>query len=411
MKKLKNIFLKKIGPGIITGASDDDPSGIVTYSIAGARGGLDFIWTAIFTFPLMYYVQEACARIALVTKKSLIYLIKKFYGVKIAFLIALWMFLANTFNLAADINALAMIFNYIFPYIPIWFYSLLSSIFISLFIIILPYKKIANFLKFFVIFLFFYLALVFVIDINWQEVLQKIIFPEIKLTKDWLLIFIAILGTTISPYLFFWQEEEELEEIRKEKNINLKKELSIAKFDTALGMFISNLIMFFIILTTGAILNPIGIYDIEKLEDLIKVLEPLVGKYAFLVFSLGIIGSSLIAIPVLAAGAAYILSDFFNLPATLDKKFKEAFLFYSFIIFSILLSNIFNFFGLSPIKLLFYTAVIYGFLSPLLIFFILRFSNNQQLMGEYKNKNISNFVLFLTFLIMFISSIIFLFNF
>jgi Mn2+/Fe2+ NRAMP family transporter len=413
LNKLKNKFIKffqeKIGPGIITGASDDDPSGIVTYSIAGAKGGLDFIWTPIFTLPLMYYVQESCARIALVTKKGLIFLIKKFYGIKIAILIVILMFFANTFNLAADINALGMVLNYIFPYVPVGFYSLIVSILMSFIIIAFPYKLFAKFMKFLVIFLFSYLFLIFVIDVNWVQVIERIILPEIKLTKDWLLILIAILGTTISPYLFFWQEEEELEEFREEKKIDLKKSLFLAKIDTLLGMFISNLIMFFIILTTGLVLNPLGIYNIETMNELVKVLEPLLGKYSFLFFSLGIIGSGLIAIPVLAGSSAYILAEIFNLPATLDKRFKEAIPFYSFIIFSILLSNIFNLLGLSPIKLLFYTAVIYGFLSPLLIFFVLRLSNNQNIMGQYKNTNINNIFLVLTFLIMTASVFFFLF--
>ncbi|MCS7184002.1 MAG: divalent metal cation transporter [Patescibacteria group bacterium] len=407
MNKLKKFIKEQIGPGLITGASDDDPSGIVTYSIAGAKNGLDFIWTPLFTLPLMYYVQESCARIALITRRGLIFLIKNLYGFKLAFLISVLMFFANTFNLAADINAVAMILNYIFPYLPMWIYSLLVSLLMILIVIILPYKKFANLMKFLVIFLFCYLFLIFVIKINWLEVFQKIILPEIKFTKDWWLILIAILGTTISPYLFFWQEEEELEEIKREQKIDIKKSLFSIKVDTFLGMFISNLIMFAIILSTGVVLHPLGIYDIQTIDDLVRVLEPLFGKYAFLFFSLGIIGSGLIAIPVLAGGAAYILAELFNLPATLDKKFKEAIPFYVIVIFSIFLSNIFNFIGLSPIQLLFYTAVIYGFLAPILIFIIFKLGNRKDLMGDYVNNKNNNFGLLLTFFFMILSVILF----
>jgi Mn2+/Fe2+ NRAMP family transporter len=405
---LKKFFKEKIGPGVLTGASDDDPAGIVTYSIAGVKGGLDFLWTPLFTLPLMYYVQEACARIALVTQKSLIILIKNLYGFKISFFIAVLMFFANTFNLAADLNALAMILNYIFPYIPLWLYSLLISLILSFIIIAFSYQKFANLIKYFIFFLFSYIAVCLFININWNQVFESIIIPEIKLNKEWLLIFLAILGTTISPYLFFWQEEEELEEIRENKNQDFKKNIRLLRVDTFLGMLISNVIMFFIILATGVVLNPLGIYDIKTIDDLIKILEPLFGKYAFILFSLGIISSGLIAIPILAICSSYILSELFNLEPSLNKNLKEGFIFYLFIIGSILLSNIFNFLGISPIKFLFYSAIIYGFITPLLIFFILKISNNYHLMGNYKNDKISNLFLILNLLI-FTTAIIFYF--
>ncbi|GIW65961.1 MAG: iron transporter [Candidatus Parcubacteria bacterium] len=357
----------------------------------------------------MYYIQETCARIALATKKGLIFLIKNLYGFKVSFFISILMFLAATFNLAADINAISMLFNYLFPYIPFPIYSLLISIVMCLIIIILPYKKFSNFIKFLAIFLFAYIGLIFVIQVDWMEVFKNIILPEFKINREWLLIFIAILGTTISPYLFFWQEEEELEEIEDNKNSNNNPpNLNIIRIDTFLGMFISNLIMFFIILSSGLILHPLEIYNIEKIDDLIRVFEPLVGKYAFLLFSLGIISSGLIIIPVLAGTCGYILAELFDKPATLNKKFNEAIYFYFFMIFSILLSNTFNFLGLSPIKLLFYTAVIYGILSPLLIFFILKISNNEDLMGEYKNKFISNLFLYFNLIIMLIVLVFYL---
>jgi len=401
--KFKNFLKERTGPGLITGVSDDDPSAIFTYSLAGARSGFDFLWTSLLTLPLMYNIQEICARLALITKRGLLSLIKYLFGYKIAFLIAILLFSANTFNLASNINAISLILNYIFPFIPIWLYSLLISLLMFLIILVFSYKKIFSLLKFLAFFIFSYIFLIFFIKINWIEALKSFLFPSIKFTEDYLFILVAILGTTISPYMFFWQEEQELEEINHKKNLNIKREVKIIRSDTFIGMLISNVIMFFIILTTGQILfYDQKIYNIESLDQLLMVLNPLFGKYSFLFFSLGFIAVGLMTIPILAGGAAYVFAELFNIKATFDKKTFDAFPFYVFILISLIFANFFNIFNLNPLKMLFYSSIIYGFLAPFLIYIILKIGESS-VMKNFKISKFNKIVGYFTFYIMLFS--------
>jgi Mn2+/Fe2+ NRAMP family transporter len=406
--KLKNFFKERLGPGLITGISDDDPAGIFTYSLAGARGGFDFLWTSLFTLPLMYNIQEICAKIALITKRGLISLIKYLFGYKITFFLAILLFFANTFNLSANINAIGLILNYIFPFIPIWLYSLVISLFMFLVILMFPYKKIYSLLKFFALFIFSYIFLIFFIKINWIEALKNFLLPTIKFSEDYLIMLVAILGTTISPYMFFWQEEQEIEEISHKKNLNIKREINIIRIDTFLGMLISNVIMFFIILTTGQVLfYDKKIYNIESLDQLLMVFYPLFGKYSFLFFSLGFIAVGLISIPVLSGAVAYSFAELFNIKPTFDKKLFDAFPFYGFIFLSLTFANILNIFGLSTFKMLFYSSIIYGFLAPILVYIILKIGESD-VMKNFKISKFNKTVGYFTFFIMMFSLLVLL---
>ncbi len=413
IKKIKKIF-KILGPGLITGASDDDPSGIVTYSIAGAYNYKNFLWTPIFTLPLMYYIQEMCARIALVTGKGLIGIIKEKFNILLGLFLFLLVLISNSFNIYADLYITSYLLNKILPFIPIWIISLIFSLIITILILLLPYKKIANFLKVTTIFMCSYVFLVLFIKVNWLEIIKYSLIPKILFNYDYFIILLGILGTTISPYLFFWQAEEEIEELHvKEKEHNkayLKKEIKYMREDTFIGMLFSNILMFFIILTNGFILNSLGIYEITKAENLIDVLKFGYGDLGFLFFTIAIISSTTLVIPVLAGGVAYSFCELFNIPASLDKSVKESLPFYFLFFLIILISNLYFIFKITPINALFYTAVIYGFITPILLFYFLKIANDEKIMKEYKNNFIQNLFVYIVLSLTLISSLVLLFS-
>ena len=385
-------FLKILGPGLITGASDDDPSGIATYSQAGAKFGLATLWTALITFPLMAAIQEMCARIGIVTSQGLTTNIRNNYPRSILYLMILFTFPAVILNIGADIAGMGAVGNLIFPSIPSYFFTIAFTGVLIVLIIYLPYKKISAILKYLCVFLLLYLVVPFLAKQDWGEIAKHTFIPSIKFNKDFISILVAILGTTISPYLFFWQATMEVEDIKHKKRRLMvdKKMIHKMDMDVDFGMFFSNLVMYFIILTTGTVLFKGGITEINSVEQAAKALEPLAGKLSYLLFALGIIGTGLLAIPVLTGCLSYMLSETFNWNGGLDKKYYEAKPFYWVIIISLLIGLAINYIGINPVQALLYTAILYGVTSPVLITVILHISNNKKIMGEYTNSKWSN---------------------
>jgi NRAMP (natural resistance-associated macrophage protein)-like metal ion transporter len=385
-------FLKILGPGLITGASDDDPSGIATYSQAGAKFGLATLWTALITFPLMAAIQEMCARIGIVTSQGLTTNIRNNYPKSILYLMILFTFPAVILNIGADIAGMGAVGNLIFPSIPSYFFTIAFTGILIILIIYLPYKKISAILKYLCVFLLLYLVVPFLAEQDWGEIGRHTFIPSIKFNKDFISILVAILGTTISPYLFFWQATMEVEDIKHKKRRLIVDKRMIHKMDMDVdfGMFFSNLVMYFIILTTGTVLFKGGITEINSVEQAAKALEPLAGKLSYLLFALGIIGTGLLAIPVLTGCLSYMLSETFNWNGGLDKKYYEAKPFYWVIIISLLIGLAINYIGISPVQALLYTAILYGVTSPVLIAVILHISNNKKVMGKFTNGKLSN---------------------
>lgn len=394
-------FFKILGPGLITGASDDDPSGIVTYSQAGAQLGLNTLWTALITFPLMAAIQGMCARIGLVTSQGLTVTLKQYYSKTILYSVMILGIPAITLNIGADIQGIGAVVHMIFPQIPVFVYSVVFTVVLLFIIIRYPYKKIAMILKWLCITLLLYILVPFVIKKDWGDIARHTFIPTIKFNKEFLSILVALFGTTISPYLFFWQATMESENRAHQKKVFVNKQmLGDMKTDVNTGMFLSNVVMFFIILTTGSVLYAAGIHKIETIDQAAKALEPLTGKFTYLVFSLGVIGTGFLSIPVLAGSQSYMLSETFGWKAGLDKKFHEAKIFYVIIIISLIVGLSLDFLGISPIKALFYTAILYGLTAPFLIAIILHIGNNKKIMKKNTNSWFSNALGFLTLIIM-----------
>lgn len=399
--------LKVLGPGLITGASDDDPSGIATYSQAGAGFGLATLWTALITFPLMASVQAMCARIGIVTKQGLTITIKKNYPKSILFTMLLFSLPAITLNIGADIQGMGAVANMLVPGIPIAVYCIILTSILMFVIIKYSYQKLVMVLKWLCLSLLLYIIIPFMVHQDWMSVLKHTFIPTIHFDKDFFSILVAILGTTISPYLFFWQATMEAEDIshKKRKLVVNKHIISDMKKDVNFGMLFSNIVMFFIILTAGAVLHKAGIKEINTVDQAAKALEPLTGKQTYLVFAIGVLGTGLLAIPVLAGSQSYMLAETLGWNEGLDKKFSEAKGFYITIIISLLIGLCLNFFGITPIQALLYTAILYGLTAPVMIGIILHIGNNKKVMGKFTNSKLSNISGVITLVLMTVAAI------
>lgn len=395
-------FWKILGPGLVTGASDDDPSGIATYSQAGAAYGLSTLWTALITFPLMASIQEMCARIGLVTSCGLAGTLKENYSKPVLYLMLLFSFPAIVMNIGADIAGMGAVGNLLFPSIHATYFSIVFTIIILGLIIYLPYQKIASVLKYLCIALLVYLVVPFIYKQDWLAVLKSAVVPTIKFDKNFISILVAILGTTISPYLFFWQATMVAEDVKQQKKhlVVNKRIIHDMKKDVDFGMLFSNLVMFFIILTAGTVLFNGGIHQIDTVEQAAQALKPLAGNFAYLLFAIGVIGTGFLAIPVLSGSLSYIITETFGWEKGLDKKFTKAKAFYTIIAISLILGLLMNYIGISPIKALIYSAILYGLTAPVLIGIILHISNNKKIMGKFTNGKSSNIFGFATFIIM-----------
>ncbi|QQS60200.1 Nramp family divalent metal transporter [Candidatus Falkowbacteria bacterium] len=397
MKKIK-AFLKKLGPGFITGASDDDPSGIATYSQTGSQFGYSQLWTALFSFPFMTIIQEICGRIGMVTGKGLAKVVKEHYGRTVLFGAVAILCIANTINIGADLGAMAAAGQLLigFPFL-VWL-LVITGITLALEIFV-SYATYARFLKYLTLSLFAYVVTAFVIKQDWSEIIFSTLVPSFSFSRLYLLNIVAILGTTISPYLFFWQADEEVEEeIANHKlteNSNAKprinyRDIRRMRVDTFIGMLFSNLVMFFIIVTTASTLGVHGLTTITTADQAAAALRPLAGDFAFLLFAAGIIGTGLLAVPILAGSASYALAETFNWKAGLGKKFNQAKAFYVIIIISTLVGVLINFTPIQPFQMLYYTAILNGICAPPLLILIMLISRNKKIMGQYTNSGLSN---------------------
>ena len=406
MNKIKR-FWKVLGPGLITGASDDDPSGIATYSQAGAAYGLSTLWTAIIAFPLMAAIQQMCAKIGLVTSQGLTGALKTNYPKPILYLMLLFSFPAIVMNIGADIAGMGAVGNLLFPEIDAMYFSIFFTILLLGLIIYLPYHKIAATLKFLCVVLLVYLIVPFLYKQDWLDIAKNTFIPNIQFNKEFVAVLVGILGTTISPYLFFWQASMEVEEMAHKKRhlIVNKRIITDMKQDVDFGMSFSGVVMFFIILTTGTVLYKGGIHQIDTVEQAAAALKPLAGNFAYLLFAIGVIGTGLLAIPVLCGSLSYIISETFGWEKGLDKKFHEAKAFYLVMVISLILGLSLNYIGISPVKALIYTAILYGLTAPVLIAIILHISNNKKVMGNFTNSRFSNVLGFSALILMTVAAL------
>lgn len=384
-------YWKNLGPGLTTGASDDDPSGIATYSQTGAAYGMQLAWLAAFTFPLMAIVQEMCARIGIVTGRGLAANIRIHYPKWVLYLCTALLFFANTLNIGADIGAMAKATQLVFPNVAFSTLILLFAI-VSLGLqIYVSYEKYARILKYLALILLSYVLVALIVHLDYGELLRSAFIPSLHFTKSQIILICAILGTTISPYLFFWQTSQEVEEnilngkttIKLREESVSKKEIKLMRQDVWSGMFLSNVVMFFIIAACAATLYKSGITNIATAADAAKALRPIAGDQAYLLFALGIIGTGMLAIPVLAGSASYAMSESFGWTHGLYRKLKEANAFYGIIIISTLLGVLMNFLGIDTIKALILSAVVNGLVAPVILVLILLLSSNKKIMGEW----------------------------
>ncbi len=404
---------KSIGPGVVTGIADDDPSGIATYAQTGAIFGLSQLWLTLYSLPLMIAVQEMCARIGITTGKGLAGVIKSHYPRTILLIAVLLLSLANIINIGADLGAMGQATSMISP-LSFGVSLILITIFTLVSVIMVPYHIYVKILKYFAATVLSYVLAAFFIKQDWGAVSVSTLVPHFEWNKEFILNMTAFLGTTISPYLFFWQADEEVEEEVESKKIVAfgkgRPKISSGDFkqmriDTIVGMFLSNLVAFFIIITASGTLAANGSNTITSAAELAEALRPIAGDFAVYLFAIGILGTGLLAIPVLAGAVAYAVAETFNLPIGLSKTFKQAVGFYGILSISILVGVLLNFVDIDPILLLYYAAVLNGILAAPLLVIILFVANNKKILGDKVNGMWSNILVTVTAVIMAIISL------
>lgn len=390
-------YWKTLGPGLTTGAADDDPSGIATYSQAGAQFGFNLLWSAAFTFPFMAIVQEMCARIGLVTGRGLAASIRQYFPRWVLYLTAFLLFFANSLNIGADLGAMAKATQLIFPHqsfssliLGFTILSLALQIFTS-------YEKYAKYLKWLALVLLSYVFSALTVNLNWSELFTKSVIPTITFSKDYIFLITAVFGTTISPYLFFWQTSQEVEEqilggkttLKLRQEETSRKEINNMRVDVWSGMFLSNLVMYFIIAACAATLFTHGVKNITTAAQAAEALRPVAGEQVYLIFTLGIIGTGMLAVPILAGSASYAISESFGWKLGLYRKLKEANAFYGIIIISTGIGLAMNLLGFDPIKALIYSAVVNGLIAPVILVLIVLMSGNAKIMGRWVNGKLT----------------------
>ena len=405
------LLLKSLGPGIITGAADDDPSGIATYSVAGAQLGTKLLWTALLTWPLMAVVQMMCARIGMVTGQGLAGNFKQRFPrwLLLAFVSAL--LVANTINIAADLAGMADAAAMLSGLNSHWF-VIVFALLISWATVRLQYRQIANVLKWLVLVLFAYPVTAFIVGADWGQIFRDTLLPSIPHGRNEWATLVAILGTTISPYLFFWQASEEVEEEKSAGQISLamrkgatSEEIELRNVDVGVGAFFSNMVMFFIILTTAITLNRHGITNIETSRQAAEALRPFAGNLAASLFTIGIVGVGFLAIPTLAGSAAYAFAETLGWRQGLNKKLKQARWFYALILVSTATGVVLDFVGVNPVKALYWTAVINGLLAPFLLVAILIVAADKKLMQNQPSSRLAWIVVAVTTVAMFAAGV------
>jgi NRAMP (natural resistance-associated macrophage protein)-like metal ion transporter len=394
-RKPRNIVLRLLGPGLVTGAADDDPSGIATYSQAGAQFGYGLLWTAFLTTPFMIAIQLVSAHIGRVTGKGIAANAKEYYPLSLVLVPVCLLVIANTINIAADLAAMGEALYLVVGGLK-HEHALIFAAASVLLQVFVPYRRYAPILKFLTLVLFLYVAVAFTIEIPWGEVLVGTLLPTVSFDRDYLLLVVAVLGTTISPYLFFWQASQEVEEMRRDRfrpRLPLKiltrgggGELTRISIDTTVGMIFSNIIAYFIILATASTLHAHGITNIQTAGEAAEALRPIAGDFAFLLFALGIIGTGLLAIPVLAGSGAYAVAELFGWPSTLEAKFPEAIGFYTIISAATVIGFAMGFLPINPIQLLVWTAVINGIVAAPIMAMMMLIVSNRSAMGRFRAR-------------------------
>ena len=405
-------YWKTLGPGLTTGAADDDPSGIATYSQAGAAYGLGLIWLSLFTYPFMATVQEMCARIGIVSGEGLAANIKKHYPAAALYGAVGLLFFANTLNIAADLNAMAAAAQLLVPNIGLDLLVIFFALVSLALQIFIPYARYANYLKYLTFSLFSYAIVALLVHLDWGTVIYHTLVPSLTFSTDQLFIVCAVLGTTISPYLFFWQSSQEVEEDIKHGETSVISRQAHAtppalrrmRIDVWSGMAFSNLVSFFIFAACAGTLYAHGITNIATADQAALALKPF-GDFAFLLFALGILGTGMLAIPVFAGSTAYALAESFGWREGLYRKLKQAYAFYGVIIVSTLLGIIAVFAHLDPIKGLIYAAVANGVIAPILLVFVVRLSGNTRIMGAHASRPLATALGWATIIIMALSGV------
>jgi len=400
-------WMRVLGPGLITGAADDDPSGIATYSQAGAAFGYGQLWTLTICLPLMIAVQEACARIGAVTGHGLARVTADNYSRKVLYAAVSLVVVANTLNIGADIAAVGSAIQLIVP-APLLITPTLFTAGVLLLEIFVGYHKYAKFLKVLALALLAYVATALIVPEPWGEIAKATIVPQIQNTREYWYVIVGILGTTISPYMFFWQAAEEVEERDYADREHIaRRTLAEIRIDTTAGMVVSQFGSWFMMLTTATVLHANGVTNIATASDAAAALEPLVhsfpnsGQIAKIIFAIGVIGMGLLGIPVLAGSASYAVSEAFRWPGGLDKKAKEARGFYGVLIASTVVGLFMTFLGIDPMKGLLFAAVVNGIVAVPLIFLILSVSRSESIMGNLKSSMLSKVMLSTAFVVMF----------
>ena len=404
-------FFKLLGPGLITGASDDDPSGIGTYAVAGASLGFATLWTALFTLPLMIAVLLTCARIGMVSGMGLAAVLRRHYARNLLYLTVIGLVIANTINAGADIGAIAAAINLLIP-IPIALLVLPVALAILALQIWGSYRLIARTFKWLTLALFAYVGSAVFARPDWSDVIKATFIPKLSFDANFLAMVVAIFGTTISPYLFFWQADQEVEEeisfgrvTRAQRRGASDAEIKYARWDVHIGMLLSNLVMYFIILATAATLFKTGHTNIQSATDAAQASKPFAHGAASLLLAVGLIGSGFLAVPVLTGCSAYALTESFGGRYGFNQKLRRAKFFYAIIIVSTLVGVLINFVGINPIRALLLAAIINGFLAPPLLVAIMLVANNRHIMGDRVNGRWSNILGWTTTVVMFVAAL------
>ncbi|PIR82901.1 iron transporter [Candidatus Kaiserbacteria bacterium CG10_big_fil_rev_8_21_14_0_10_56_12] len=403
-------YWSQLGPGLTTGAADDDPSGVVTYSAAGAKYGLQLIWVALFTYPFMAVVQEMCARIGLVTGQGLAANIRHHYSAKALYMVTILLFGANVLNIAADLGMMAASARLLWPWLSV---ELMVIVFAGASLalqILVSFGKFSAYLKYLTLVLLAYVAVALSVPLDWAEVVRHTVIPSITFSKDQIILLCAIFGTTISPYLFFWQTAQEVEEeilhgetsIAARKRVVSEDTIRVMRRDVWSGMGFSNFITFCIFAACAGTLYVHGGIDITSAEQAALALKPF-GDFAYILFVVGIVGTGLIAVPVLAGSTAYAIAESFGWHYGLYRKIKQAVAFYTIIIAATALGMMANFLHLDPIKGLIYAAAVNGVVAPFILFFVVRLSGSRHIMGSYANHRFLAGIGWMTVVIMAIS--------
>jgi len=398
-------FFADLGPGLITGAADDDPSGISTYSVAGATFGYAPLWTALISFPLMVSVQLMCARLGMVTGRGLASVVRRRYSRLVLWSACLVLVVANVINIGADLGGMADVSQMVTG-VSVFFWTPFYAVTIIALLFWLSYRRIAKIFKWLTLVLFAYVATAFLAHADWGAVLRSTFVPHVEWSSSFLSVLVGILGTTISPYLFFWQAAQEVEEERAMgRSLGRRKgatneELRRSRTDVITGMFFSNLIMYFIILTTAATLHAHGRVQIETARQAAEALLPLAGRGAYWLFALGIIGTGMLGVPVLVGSCAYAVSEGAAWKGSLEQKPRQASRFYAVMAIAMLIGLALNYARLDAVKMLFYSAVVNGLLAPPLILLVILLTSDPKVMGARINPPALRFLGWITFLVM-----------